>query len=34
LHYVLDLWAQRWRKKHAHGDVFVVRYADDFIEGF
>ena len=34
LHYVLDLWAQRWRKKRAHGDVIIVRYADDFIVGF
>lgn len=34
LHYVLDLWAQRWRKTQAHGDVIVVRYADDFIVGF
>jgi group II intron reverse transcriptase/maturase len=34
LHYVFDLWAQRWRKKRAHGDVIVVRYADDFIVGF
>jgi RNA-directed DNA polymerase len=34
LHYVFDLWAQRWRKTHAHGDVIVVRYADDFIVGF
>jgi len=34
LHYVFDLWAQRWRRKHAHGDVIVVRYADDFIVGF
>ena len=34
LHYVFDLWAQRWRKKHAHGDVTIVRYADDFIVGF
>jgi group II intron reverse transcriptase/maturase len=34
LHYGFDLWAQRWRKKHAHGDVIVVRYADDFIVGF
>jgi group II intron reverse transcriptase/maturase len=28
LHYVLDLWVQAWRKKVAHGDVIVVRYAD------
>src|SRR5881397_733717 len=34
LHYVFDLWAQRWRKTHAHGDVIVVRYADDFMVGF
>jgi retron-type reverse transcriptase len=29
LHYVLDLWVQRWRKKQAHGDVIFVRFADD-----
>jgi group II intron reverse transcriptase/maturase len=34
LHYVFDLWAQRWRKTQAHGDMIVVRYADDFIVGF
>jgi len=34
LHDVFDLWVQRWRKTHAHGDVIVVRYADDFIVGF
>ena len=34
LHYVFDLWVQRWRKKQAHGDVIVVRYADDFVVGF
>ena len=34
LHYVFDLWAQRWRKKQAHGDVIVVRFADDFVVGF
>jgi len=34
LHYVFDLWAQRWRKTQAHGDVIVVRYADDFSVGF
>ena len=34
MHYVFDLWAQRWRRKHAGGDVVVVRYADDFIVGF
>jgi group II intron reverse transcriptase/maturase len=34
LHYVFDLWAQRWRRKQAHGDVIVVRFADDFVAGF
>jgi RNA-directed DNA polymerase len=34
LHYVLDLWVEAWRKKVAHGDVIVVRYADDAVLGF
>ena len=34
LHYVLDLWAERWRRRQARGDVVIVRYADDFIVGF
>src|SRR5438309_9397070 len=34
LHYVLDLWVQRWRKRQAHGDVIFVRFADDFVAGF
>jgi group II intron reverse transcriptase/maturase len=34
LHYVFDLWAERWRKRTARGDVILVRYADDFIAGF
>ena len=34
LHYVFDLWVQRWRKKQAQGDVVVVRWADDFVVGF
>jgi group II intron reverse transcriptase/maturase len=34
LHYVFDLWAQWWRDHHAHGDVVIVRFADDFIVGF
>jgi RNA-directed DNA polymerase len=29
LHYVFDLWAQQWRRRHAHGDVIIVRFADD-----
>lgn len=34
LHYVLDLWVQRWRKQEARGEVIIVRYSDDFILGF
>jgi retron-type reverse transcriptase len=29
LHYVLDLWTQKWRSARARGDVIIVRYADD-----
>ena len=31
LHYVLDLWANRWRKNHARGESYIVRYADDSV---
>jgi group II intron reverse transcriptase/maturase len=34
LHYVLDLWADQWRKTRARGEVILVRYADDFVVGF
>jgi RNA-directed DNA polymerase len=34
LHYVFDLWVQRWRRTQARGDVVVVRFADDFVVGF
>ncbi|MFN8627876.1 MAG: reverse transcriptase domain-containing protein [Candidatus Binatia bacterium] len=34
LHYVFDLWTQRWRTKQARGDVVAVRYGDDFVVGF
>ena len=34
LHYVLDLWAQQWRKVQAKRDMIIVRYADDFVVGF
>src|ERR1017187_1275904 len=33
LHYVFDLWAQQWRKRHASGDMIIVRYADDSLVG-
>jgi group II intron reverse transcriptase/maturase len=34
LHYVFDLWAERWRRHEATGDMIVVRYADDVVLGF
>jgi group II intron reverse transcriptase/maturase len=34
LHYVLDLWVLSWRKRHASGEMYVVRYADDFVMAF
>ena len=34
LHYVLDLWVHQWRKRHTHGRIVIVRYADDFVMGF
>src|SRR5215210_3856247 len=34
LHYVFDLWAERWRRREATGDMIIVRYADDLVLGF
>src|ERR1700719_4548278 len=34
LHYVFDLWAERWRRREAAGNMIIVRYADDLIVGF
>ena len=34
LHYVFDLWADRWRRREATGDMIMVRYADDTVVGF
>jgi len=34
LHYVFDLWAERWRRREARGDIIIVRYADDIVVGF
>jgi RNA-directed DNA polymerase len=46
LHYVLDLWAERWRRREATGDMIIVRgacpragrrpdpWADDVVAGF
>jgi RNA-directed DNA polymerase len=34
LHYVFDLWAARWKRREAKGDMVIVRYADDIVVGF
>jgi RNA-directed DNA polymerase len=34
LHYVLDRWVRQWRRRHARGDMIIVRWADDFVVGF
>jgi RNA-directed DNA polymerase len=34
LHYCFDLWANRWRRREAHGEVVFIRYADDYVAGF
>jgi len=34
LHYSFDLWANRWRRRNARGEVILVRYADDYVAGF
>ncbi len=34
LHYAFDLWVRAWRRKHASGDIIVVRFADDIVLGF
>lgn len=34
LHYAFDLWAERWRRREAAGNVVIVRYADDIVVGF
>src|SRR3981189_2534326 len=34
LHYVFDLWAERWRRHGARGGWGILRYADDIVVGF
>jgi group II intron reverse transcriptase/maturase len=34
LHYAFDLWAERWRRHEATGNMTIVRYADDIVAGF
>ena len=31
LHYVLDLWCERILKQYVRGEIYYVRYADDFL---
>jgi RNA-directed DNA polymerase len=33
-HYAFDLWAHQWRRRYARGEVYVVRFCDDFVVGF
>jgi RNA-directed DNA polymerase len=34
LHYAFDQWVEQWRRRHARGDMIIVRYADDWVAGF
>jgi RNA-directed DNA polymerase len=34
LHYALDLWFEKVVKQHCDGEVYICRYADDFICAF
>jgi group II intron reverse transcriptase/maturase len=34
LHHVLDAYVHQWRTTQARGEVYIVRYADDFVVGF
>ena len=31
LHYVLDTFVHKWRQEKAKGEVYIIRYADDFV---
>ena len=31
---MFDLWADQWRRRHARGDVILLRFADDYVAGF
>lgn len=34
LHYAHDQWAHQWRGRHARGEVYLIRYADDVVACF
>ncbi len=34
LHYALDQWVKWWRGQPGRGEVYIVRYSDDFVMGF
>lgn len=31
LHYALDCWVREWRRTEARGEMYFIRYADDFV---
>jgi len=33
LHHVVDVFVHEWRKTQAKGEIYIVRYADDFVIG-
>ena len=34
LHYVFDMWADKWRRVNGRGEMVIVRFCDDFVVGF
>ena len=34
LHYVLDLWVEKDIKRRYKGEIYLIRYADDFVVCF
>ncbi len=34
LHFVLNLWVSQWRMRHARGEAYFVRFADDIVMAF
>ena len=34
LHYAFDKWAEQWRRQHARGEIYLIRFADDVVVGF
>jgi RNA-directed DNA polymerase len=34
LHYVLDLWFERRFRRHCRGEIYLIRFVDDFVAVF